>query len=410
MENYPIDNFKDMIEWELFLPIRESLSFKFSVLPKDNREDMESIDVDFTNDLLRILQDTFYVTHLANISHEKDSDGKNDELDERDNNWSIFRWVWYNFTDFLRDNLNEIRIFQNSDELEILSKKKGREYTQFVKEMGQPFVARYNLYIFSLLFWSKNYILRHFGSCTEIICEQRMFLQFWNGVLTFLSESVRDIQKTDVESLMSKFEKILKAPDKKADYTKFYKDYLGEEGGCFSLTMVKKKDKSREDILCFSGLKDYTEDSNIGKAIKKIKDNGGFKHPKVIKVKDDIRYDLMCGFNISYVEAKKCKLFASGKYNRMFSCCERKTIADYTWDDCNSYEMIVKYAPCELCIAPISKHNYLYHGKVIHGKATKPLSRLKEFETLAICIFMSVNPRMKHFPHLCNYCSLISKP
>lgn len=411
MENYSNDYFKDAIEWELFLPMSEKMPFRFSILPNENREDSGNSDVESSNELLGILQDTYYVTHLASIRYEKGLEDSNGKIDERDNYWSSFRWVWYNFTNFLRNNFSEIRIFQDSAAGEILSKKKGRSYRQFVQEMGLPFEARYNLYIFSLLFWSPNYILKYFGRCTDIICKHRVFMRFWNGILTFLSDSVRDLQKDDVENLKSKFEKILNDPDKKAEYTKFNREYLREKGGCFSLTMVDKKDGSRQDVLCFSGLQDYPANSNLGKAIKRIKEEGGFQNPYLVQITNKIKYDLLCGLYISYGKAKKCSFFSkNGVYNRMFSCCERKTIADYNWNDCASYTMIVKYAPCELCKEPVRKHNKLYSGRVLHGKATKPLKLIGEFDRLAKCICSSFYPIRFNFPHLCNYCRHIPTP
>ena len=381
----------------LFIPKGEKLTFQFSVFTSENRKDPEDSNVDFSNKLLGILQDIFYVTSYAIIRYDKESGSPKSELDKRDNNWGIFRWIWYNFTDFLRENFNEIRIPQNSDKSEILSKIEGAGYAQFVREMGQPFMARYNLYVFSLLFWSKNYILKNFGSCTDIICNFRLFMQFWNGILAFLSNSVEDLQVDDEENLKSKFEKILNNPNSKAEYRKFKKNYLKEKGGCFSLTMVDKKDGSRQDVLCFSGLQDYPDDSPIGKAIKKIKVKGGFKNPYVVHVTDYIRYDLICGKYICYGEAKNCKFFSNNReYNRMFSCCERKTIADYDWEDCASYTMIVKYEPCKLCQKAVTKHNKSYNGRVLHGKkdtkTTKVPKLIDEFDRLAKCIFSGPCP------------------
>ena len=151
--------------------------------------------------------------------------------------------------------------------------------------------------------------------------------------------------------------------------------------------------------MCFSGLKKHPENSNIGKAIKIIEKYGGFQNPQVVDVTDNIRYYLICGLSISYGIAKKCSIFKTGRYNRMFSCCERKTIAGYLWNDCASYTMIVKYAPCELCKEPVKKHNELYNGRVLHGKATEPLERIGEYDRLAKCIWSSLHPIRIHIPH-----------
>lgn len=408
MENYSDDYFKDSIEWELFLPMSEKMLFRFSILPNNNPEDLGSSDFESGEELLGILQDTFYVTHLANIHYDKESENYKGELDRRDNYWNLFRWVWHKFTDFLRNNFNEIRISQDAGE--ILPKRSGQSYKQYVKEMGAPFESRYNLYIFSLLFWPSTHIQKTFGSRTDIICKYQVFTRFWNGILTYLSDSVRILQKIKVKNLKSRFKKILNYHQSKAEYKTFKEEFLGKKG-CFSLTKVEKKDGSRQDVLCFSGLNDYAENSNIGKAIKKIEKDGGFQNPIVVQVTGKIRYDLICGLSISYGKAQKCSVFSkNGRYNRMFSCCERKTIAGYTWIDCASYRMIVKYAPCELCNEPVRKHNALYNGKVIPGKATKPLERIGEYKRLAKCICSSFYPiRRFHFPHLCKYCGTGSK-
>lgn len=407
-----MDDFKDIIKWELFLPKNEGLSFQFSVSQNENREETREIDADFGNVLLSILQDTFYITNLASFRDENILEDLKRELNERDSNWNVFRWIWRKFTILLRNNYNELKKRTNSEESIALSKKKGNGYRQFVDSMGEPFAARYKLYSYSLTFWSRNFIRKNFGSCTDIICSFQKFTLFWTGVLNFLSESVRDIQKDDVENLKLKFEKILNNHEKKAEYDDFKEKYLQQVGGCFSLTMVERKDKSRQDVLCFSGLYDFSENSNIGKAIKKIEEDGGFQNPKVVKVSNNIKYDLICGLDITYGEAQNCSVFSANrkKYNRMFSCCERKTIADYAWNDCASYKMVVKYAPCELCKEPVRKHNELYKGSVLHGKSTKPLKSIGEFDKLAKCMCSNFCPLRIHFPHLCNACSYIHKP
>ena len=64
----------------------------------------------------------------------------------------------------------------------------------------------------------------------------------------------------------------------------------------------------------------------------------------------------------------------------MFSCCERKTIADFCWDNCLSFEMFVKYKPCELCKYPINEFKKKYNGNIYHGIRCKPLKREKKEE------------------------------
>ncbi len=410
MENNFDDEFKEAIEWKLVLPKSDVLSFRFSIFQDENRQGHRESDVFMSNELLGILQDTFYVTHFGSSHYEHISPYSKDGLDERDDYWDIFRWIWHNFTAILRNNIKEINVFRSSDESAALSKKKGNAYKLFVREMGQPFITRYDLYLFSLLFWSKNYIRKHFGSCTDIICDHRKFVRFWNGVVSFLSESVLKLQQDVVGKLQSKFENILKGPDRNAEYATFHNTYLREKGGCFSLTMVDKKDGSKQDVLCFSGLKDSSQDPTIYKAIQKIKDEGGFQDPHVVQVTDKIRYDLICGLYITYGEAKKCNIFSKkGRYNRMFTCCERKTFADYDWNDCASYTMIVKYAPCELCEMSVRKHKTLYNGHVLHGKATQPLKRIGEFDRLAMCMCSKFCRINMHHPHLCDHCGYTAK-
>ena len=74
MDNYLIDdNFRGGIEWMLFIPKGEKLTFQFSVFTSENRKDPEDSNVDFSNKLLGILQDIFYVTKNAIIRYDKES-------------------------------------------------------------------------------------------------------------------------------------------------------------------------------------------------------------------------------------------------------------------------------------------------------------------------------------------------
>lgn len=71
----------------------------------------------------------------------------------------------------------------------------------------------------------------------------------------------------------------------------------------------------------------------------------------------------------------------------MSSCCERKTFADFNWNGCQSYEMILKYALCELCQHQVKIFEIRYHGQTKFGKVTKPLGHKYDFDKIANHIY-----------------------
>lgn len=388
-----MEDLKTTIEWELSLPSKNTLHFPFHIIPDIKKLEWENYNFYPSGELLGLLQDTFYVTHWSSIQEENNHESNQKELNDRDEYWNIFRWIWSLFAEVLRENYQNIVNTQNStdDDYSTLKREKGHNYQHFIERMGEPFVTRYQLYtVISLVVPTVRF---QYENCTNIVCYFDKFVSFWNDSIKLLSNIVSEIQHYQVEGLRHRFEHIINDNTHNKEYENFKKDYLIEgDGKCFSVTTVHNIDGSKQDLVCFSGI--FFKDE-ISKAINKIVDgiskDPNFNSPKLVTVNDTIRYYIDDKNYITYGQAKQCCSFIrNSKYNRMFSCCERKTFAfeDYNWDECTSYIMIVKYPPCELCEIPVAKHNKKYNGQPIPGKKNndKPLKDLEEFNILAKCI------------------------
>lgn len=377
------------IDWKLILPWRNTLRFSFQIIPTNENLEWKEDILYSTDDLLGLLQDTFYVTHWSSILEENNTLITKEELDERDNYWDIFIWVWHSFIEIIQHSYQEIANTQNSMKYDALKKMKRENYLHFIEDMGEPFITRYRLYeVVSLLIPSVHF---SYLSLANIVCKFNTFVKFWNKSLRLLPDIVTNIQQHKVERLRKQFNKIINNNSQNNKYEKFKNKYLQEgKERCFSMTTVNKKDGTKKKLLCFSGIPEFAPNSNISKAIDLIVDefkkHRNFYDSERVEVKDSIRYYIDNKKYITYANAVGCCCFSKNRiFNRMFSCCERKTFAHYDWSDCVSYTMIVKYSPCELCVLPVTQHSNKYNGKIISGKKneTGPLKNLDMFNMLA---------------------------
>lgn len=357
------------------LPETKNLQFEIPVLP----ESEEDLDIQ----LLDILQDVYYVTHLEELSMKND-EIKKDDLNKRDDYWDNIRVYWGRLFDYVKTNYLHIRNTVSSTEEEILFRKKGHNYSNYIYRMEEPYSSRYEVYHIFSPFFSKVDIRKHFGSCTKIVCNATNFHHFWNEGVQKLAMTTQKIQDNNY---INEVRRIIKKIIAGKVYRQFRKKYLRDDGGCFLKATIRYNNQQcNRDVLCFSGLSQPNK--QIQGAIDKILKSGVFHRPYLVQVSDDIRYYVPNGY-VTYGEAKVSGI----KYNhRMFSCCERKTFADYNWVNCISYNMIVKYKPCELCSEPVNKHRSKYEGHISYGKE-RPLKKsyIQDFNKTAFNIIQTKN-------------------
>ena len=192
------------------------------------------------------------------------------------------------------------------------------------------------------------------------------------------------IQEKEVHVLKSKFSKITNS---KIYKNKFKKRFIDD--GCFLKANVIDTNGNYQDVLCFSGLKQFDGSDYLSIAINDIVNSGVFHNPYLVKVNDNIRYYIT---HDKYITLGDAKTNSKTLNPRMFSCCERKTFADYDWSKCRSYKMTIKYEPCALCEISVKKHSDKYNGTIICGKSEslKPIDKAK-YDSIAQVIYDSVH-------------------
>lgn len=379
------------IQLLLQLPKHHHISFNLALLLGDNSivpDNLYVYPIELgTEDisLLEIIRDVNLITKFEILLNENDKDEIQKEFGERDKFWNIYIellreliWISYN-------NYRTIVNTQDYENRKSLFEKKGWHYSLYVDQMGEPFITRYKIFHILSLLYTKPYIRNYYGGCSDIICYANKFLQFWNDSVERLSKLELSIQEDEILNLKSIFSKIT---DSKIYQDKFNNRYI-DGSGCFLKANVIDTTGNNRDVLCFSGLKQHNGNDYLSLAIKQIVDSGVFHNPYLVKVNDKIRYYIS---SEKYITLGDAKSYGSFFPHRMFSCCERKTFADYDWSNCRSYKMIIKYEPCTLCALSVQKHKTKYSGTILCGKYEHGSSIDKdEFDHIAQEIYESTH-------------------
>lgn len=326
--------------------------------------------------ILQLLQEVFYVDQL----NKGENNEPNDYFITQDNIYDYIRIFHGKIIDLLWSHRHDLRNEKDSEEVrEDLRNLKGANVGNYVQEnLPEPYLSRDVAYmIFNLLPYSYKHRLPHYAR-RDIVSSYICFERYWNRGMALLSEMQNDVHIAAIDEL----KKLLLELSRKNK--KFCERYLGEAKGCFSLTKVRKTE-SEQDVLCFSGQKFRKA---ITDAIDCIVNSGHFENPLVITKSDKVRYYLCPERFVTYADA--CRTNKSHQ-PRMFSCCERKTFAEYYWQDVESYVMIVKYQPCELCQLPVYKHTRKYRGIVKAGIKCNPLDEIPLFNAIADEIYKEIH-------------------
>ena len=338
----------------------------------DNQENERPSDFS----ILQLLQEVYYVDQLNRWENNE----PNDLLSTQDNIYDYIRIFHGKITDILgshhHDLINEIDSKEIRDDLRYFT---GADVGNYVQEnLPEPSLSRDVAYmIFNLLPSSYKHHLPHYAR-RDIVSSYICFERYWNKGMALLSEMQNDVHIAAIDEL----KKLLSELSRKNK--KLCNRYLGEKKGCFSLTKVRKTELN-QDVLCFSGL---GFPKKITDAIDCIVNSGHFVKPFVIMKSDKVRYYLCPERFVTYADA--CRTNKAHK-PRMFSCCERKTFAEYDWQDVDSYVMIVKYEPCELCQLPVYLHTRKYRGIVKAGIKCNPLKDIPLFDAIAEEIYKEIH-------------------
>lgn len=323
----------------------------------------------------QLLQEVYYVDNLSQ-AHNIEPDGI---AYIQDNVYDYLRVFHSRIVEILQSHHRHlIDEIYSEDVKEQLRELSGLRVGMYVKEhLSEPFLSRDAVYmIFNTLPSPYRSRLPHFAR-RDIISSYKCFEKYWNMGISFLCEMQKDIHTLGVDELKNL---LLELEVKNID---FKERYLGNYGGCFSLTRVRKNGVD-EDVLCFSGQKF----KGLNNAIEQIAHSGRFNNPVIIKGSMSVRYYICPERYVTFADARQTHKDTDG---RMFSCCERKTFAEYDWHNVESYIMIVKYQPCELCHFPVREHTLKYKGKIRAGVQTEPLKEKSLYDAIAEQIYNDIH-------------------
>lgn len=364
------------ITWTLYLGDKH-LSFYENLL-ENLYENKSGNDVAPDFDIPQLLQEVYYVDQL--------SKSKDYEPDERlilqDQTFEYVR-VFYNLiTDLINTRYEQLINDEDIEDVHYQKLKgiKGSNFDKYVEDnLQEPFLSRNKAYKIFKMLPNKYKTKTQKNTQRNVISKSDSFKRYWdNGVLS-LASMQNDIYKDNLDTLFELLEKL-----DKNNKLIYYFD-RNKHKGCFSKTEVIKNGK-QEDILCFSGVSFKTNSINI--AINDIVNSGHFLNPTGITKSDKVRYYICPQHYITYADAETSKEKFS---NSMFSCCERKTFAEYDWRGVTSYTMIVKYPPCELCQFPVWKHSKKYNGRINHEIKHEHTDRKTKFDAIARIIYNKIH-------------------
>ena len=316
----------------------------------------------------QLLQEVYYVSQL---SRERNNE-PNEILSFQDKVYDYIRVFHSRIREILESHHQDLVEPINSVEIrERLREFNGKGVGSFVQaNLPEPFLSRNAAYmIFNILPSPYKSRLPHYARC-DIVSSYNYFEQYWNKGMSLLCEMQHDVHTVAIDELKKLLANL---SGKNKDLCK---DYLKDKNGCFSLTEVKKNGL-QQDVLCFSGQK---FNKKITEALRLIERSGHFRNPIIITKSDKVRYYICPERYVTFAEACKTN---KAYQPRMFSCCERKTFAEYDWNNVESYTMTVKYQPCELCQLPISEHTMKYRGRIMAGIKLAPLGKIPLFNAIA---------------------------
>lgn len=149
---------------------------------------------------------------------------------------------------------------------------------------------------------------------------------------------------------------------------KFQNTYI-QKGKCFSMTEFKSENQQPSLLYALSGFKG---NNDINKAISIIERN--IPNCKVLAFAEedinDVEYQTLAGRRVKYAKVKSDPDI--NKHKRMYSCCERKTFTYMRKQNeikkIDSYQMYVKFQPCDLCAPFVNESFNLWKGVVKTGK------------------------------------------
>ena len=137
----------------------------------------------------------------------------------------------------------------------------------------------------------------------------------------------------------------------------------------------------------------YIDDDILDFVYNDIQENEGTSNFSILQLLQEVYYvdqlNYLCPERfVTYADACKTN---KAYQPRRFSCCERKTLAEFDWQDVESYVMIVKYLPCELCQLPVYMHTRKYFGIVNAGIKCNLLEKKPLINAIAEEIYKEIH-------------------
>lgn len=363
------------LRWALYLGENEHLSLKEDLLEYSNHEDVQEEEM-VVFYLPQLLQEVYYVDLLS-----RNANLETGIFRGHDSVYDYLRIFHGRLVELLQLSYKHLLDNQYLDDHNLgrLSALSGMRVGQYVENnLQEPFRSRDAAYmIFNMLPNQYKYHLPH-DARRNIIASYEKFEKYWNKGMELLCQLQDDIHALGIDDLNQLLSELTVKNEK-------FKDrYLQDSGGCFSLTVTNKTNGTSDKILCFSG----QSFKGLNESINKIVQSERFKNSVVIKKSLKVRYYICPDKYVTHAEAKQTH---KDSEPRMFSCCERKTFAEYDWSEVKSYIMTVKYHPCELCQWSVNTHQKKHGGIINSGVRRPPLEKKARFDAIAEEIYNEIH-------------------
>lgn len=319
---------------------------------------------------LTLLQDIYYVSSLANIVEVRDDSiyqDKLNSLNSRDIRWSRYNFFIVLLIDFIKTHKEYLADFRSYDNVEEIQNLKGKALHTRVEMLGEPYVTRFH--VLNIL-----YKLNHPKDIANLsepinICvfSYISFVEAVKSMLNFVTDKLLDLQK-DRNNWQAYSSRVMKYYNKNKYKTSIIANYFGEGRKCAMIAEITTLANRVNEYLVFSGV--YYEPAVMNQ-INDLKKLRLFKHHTFITATDKIEFFFDDNRKMSLKEVKDFKQAHPGNIiqneNVLFSCCERKMIAEGHWNNCRKYRMIIKFAPCVKCSPILFQHLTQYNGSIYFG-------------------------------------------
>lgn len=400
---------------EELLGTLQEQSFTFNYGDREARIDLDTLlsDYDDGTSFIDYISDFYYVQSVyQKLKNSEDADPAEKFQDFSENSASYYKLL--SLIKFFYSELKNC-LFEIKDSAKFRRRIHFEIYREFFDESYSYIMINLDehyIYIDSILD-EKNKILTYFINqyFGELHTFKKLILLAIILELLITNEAVIRIRFPNIEELFESFSKKIShltrlfqsslsshlSSDKLCLVSTATNDWFGEmiSDKNFSTELNNLKGKKRKKLNCYAIAYgdnfDYYAINNLdGEDRQELHDlfTRLLKDIPVAQLTNDVRYFLPNEIDyITYEEFQSLPDKPNGKFNRMFTCCERKIFAKLRTDKpADKYVyIIVTQAPCENCSREL---RYIKNNKTLTIDINYPeLSRINSYDSLAHRIF-----------------------